>query len=153
MQRVRVQGDSLSATVTVHSRTKSRISGRWGSTPAAGRGGGNDVTGGTLAHSTHPVCRTSECRGQIRFSAPFAARTRPSSLRPPTPPATAASKLRGEHDTPKDPNLTALPAQPRKFTTLKKASRPQRARIQRAFPIWGEERKLHYNFHAGNWKG
>lgn len=107
VQRVRVQGDSLSAASTINSRAKSRTSGRWDSLISADPGGGHALTWERLAHSAQPVREVPRCRGQIRLSAPFAAPTRPSSLRPPTPPATAASKLRGEHDTPKDSNLTA----------------------------------------------
>ena len=147
------QGDTVSATFTLRSRAKSRDFGRWDSPISAGRRGENDVTGGHLARPASQVCEAPRCRGQIRFPAPSAHKRHASEGRPP-PPRPAGSAPSGPgHDPPKDPNLTTFPSAGRKFPTLEKASRPQRDRIQRAFTIWGERRKLHYNFHAGNWKG
>lgn len=153
VQRREGQHDGLSATFTLRSRAKPRDFGRWDSPISAGSGGWNDVTGGHLARPASPAPRPPKYRGQIRFPAPSAHKRHASEGRPPTPRSPGSRESGREHDPPKDPNLTTFPSAGRKFPTLEKASRPQRDRIQRAFTIWGERRKLHYNFHAGNWKG
>lgn len=100
--------------------------------------------GGHFSALDRAGLRSAGGRGQIRFSALFAARMLPPGCRPPAPHPAGSAPSGPGRDTPKEPNLTALPAQGRKFPTLENASRPQADRIQRAFPIWGEERKLHY---------
>ena len=149
VQRREGQHDGLSATFTVRSRARSRDFGRWDSNISAGRRGGRALFRGPLAHSTGQACEVPRCRGQIRFPAPFAHKRHASEGRPPTPSSPDSRESGREPDTRKDPNLTTFPSAGRKFPTLEKASRPQRDRIQRAFTIWGERRKLHYNFGAG----